>query len=115
MPKLRPSAVAVAAGCAFAAIAGRLPIADAADIDHWALCMGGAGPARAIQECSVIIDSKHELSDSLPYAYVYRGRAHVTLKQADSALADFTGALHFDLPLAHAHFGLGQVYQMRED
>jgi hypothetical protein len=52
-----------------------VPIARAAEIDHWALCMGSAGPARSVQECSVIIDSKRELSDSLPYAYVYRSPA----------------------------------------
>ena len=88
---------------------------SAADIDQWSLCMGGGGPAKAIQACSAIIDAGRELPDSLPYAYVYRGRANLALKQADAALTDFTAALKFHPPLAHAHFGLGQINEMRED
>ena len=90
-------------------------VGGGADIDQWSLCMGGGGPASAIQACSAIIDAQHELPDSLPYAYVYRGRARVTLKQADAAAADFEAALQFHPQLAHAHFGLGQIHEMRQD
>jgi hypothetical protein len=71
----------------------------AADIDHWSLCMGGGGPAAAVKECTAIIDSGQELPDSLPYAYVYRGKAQFALNQNDSAFQDFTAALKFDPPL----------------
>jgi tetratricopeptide (TPR) repeat protein len=97
------------------AIAGYPPRASAADIDQWSLCMGGAGAERAVQACSDIIDSGREGSDNLPYAYVYRGRGHLTLKQLDPALTDFDAALRSKPPLAHAHYGLGQVYVLRED
>src|SRR3984957_6198210 len=80
---------------ALCAIGGQPPSAVGADIDQWAICMGGGGPASAIQACSAIIDSHHELPDSLPYAFVYRGRAHLTQKHADLALSDFTAALKF--------------------
>jgi len=89
--------------------------ARAADIDHWSLCMGGGGHSAAIKECTVIIDSKKELTDSLPYAYVYRGRAHSALKEADAAIKDFTAALKFEPQLAHAHYYLGLIYKARED
>lgn len=112
---LRARAAAVSLWGALFAIGGHSPIATAADIDQWALCMGGGGTARAIQECSAIIASGRELADSLPYAYVYRGRAHLTLKQVDVALTDFTAALKFDPQLAHAHYGLGQIHELRED
>jgi tetratricopeptide (TPR) repeat protein/pimeloyl-ACP methyl ester carboxylesterase len=88
----------------------------AADFDHWSLCMGTTAPETAIKECSAIIDSARELPESLPYAYLYRGRAHLALKQIDPAFADFTAATAKSQPsLAHAHFGLGQVYEQRED
>ena len=76
---------------------------------------GWRGPARAIETCSAIIDPGRELPDSLPYAYVYRGKAHLELNQDDLALADYTAALKFDPPLAHAHYGLGQIYKKRQD
>jgi tetratricopeptide (TPR) repeat protein len=114
MWKLRTRAAAASLGVAWYAI-GALPPVGAADIDQWALCMGGGGPERAIRECSAIIGSGRELPDSLPYAYVYRGRAYLTLRQPDPALADFDAALKFQPQLAHAHSGLGQVYEMRED
>lgn len=97
------------------AIAGHSPRAGAADIDQWSQCMGGAGAERAVQACSAIIDSGHEQPENLPYAYVYRGRAHLTLKHLDPALTDFNQALRSEPPLAHAHYGLGQVYVLRED
>jgi len=77
--------------------------------------MGGGGAATAVRECSAIIDSGRELPDSLPYAYVYRGRAHWMQKELDPALDDFTTALKFQPQLAHAHFGLGQIHEARED
>jgi len=83
--------------------------------EHWALCMGGGGTAAAIEACSDIIDSGHELPDSLPYAYLYRGKAHLALNHNDQAFQDFTAALKFDPPLAHAYYGLGQIYRARED
>jgi tetratricopeptide (TPR) repeat protein/pimeloyl-ACP methyl ester carboxylesterase len=90
--------------------------APAADLDHWSLCMSNNAPATAIKECSTIVDSARELSESLPYAYLYRGRAHLALKQMDPAFGDFTAAASKSRPsLAHAHFGLGQVYEQRED
>jgi tetratricopeptide (TPR) repeat protein/pimeloyl-ACP methyl ester carboxylesterase len=89
--------------------------AHAADIDQWSRCMGGGGPSTAIKECSAIIDAKKELPDSLPYAYVYRAKAHLALKEGDVAFKDFTAALKFEPQLAHAHFGLGLIYKARED
>jgi tetratricopeptide (TPR) repeat protein len=90
--------------------------ARAADLDHWSLCMGRGAPEVAVRECSAIIDSGHELPESRPYAYAYRGRAHLALKQLEAAFGDFTSAVAQSRPpLAHAHFGLGQVYEQRED
>jgi tetratricopeptide (TPR) repeat protein len=90
--------------------------ARAADLDHWSRCMGNTASATAIKECSTIIDSARELPESLPYAYLYRGRAHLALRQIDPAFSDFTAATSKSGPsLAHAHFGLGQVYEQRED
>jgi tetratricopeptide (TPR) repeat protein len=89
--------------------------AAAADIDAWARCMGGGGPAAAIKACSAIVDSKQETADSLPYAYLYRGKAHAALKEAAAAMADFTSALKASPQLAHAHYGLGLIYKARED
>jgi tetratricopeptide (TPR) repeat protein len=90
--------------------------ARSADFDHWSWCMGTTAPETAIKECSTIIDSARELPESLPYAYLYRGRAHLALKQIAPAFGDFTAAAAKSHPsLAHAHFGLGQVYEQRED
>lgn len=114
MWKLCARAVAVCL-VALGTIGARPPLASAADIDQWALCMGGGGPAKAIEACSAIIDSGRELPDSLPYAYVYRGKAHLALNQDDLAFADYTAALKFQPPLAHAHYGLGEIYKARED
>jgi tetratricopeptide (TPR) repeat protein/pimeloyl-ACP methyl ester carboxylesterase len=108
----RFAASLLAACCA---LGGFASIGRTADLDHWALCMGGAGAEAAIRECSTIIDSAGELPENLPYAYVYRGRAHLTLKQAEAASGDFTAATKFTPQLAHAHFGLGQIYESRED
>src|SRR5476649_166164 len=100
----------------FVALTGLLPsTGNAADIDHWSACMGGGGPSAAIKECSAIIDANKELPDSLPYAYVYRAKAHLALKEGDVAFKDFTAALKFEPQLAHAHFGLGLIYKARED
>jgi tetratricopeptide (TPR) repeat protein/pimeloyl-ACP methyl ester carboxylesterase len=85
------------------------------DFEHWTLCMGGGGTATALKACSAIIDAGHELPDSLPYAYLYRGKAQLALNHNDQAFQDFTAALKFDPPLAHAQFGLGQVYKARAD
>ncbi len=115
MWKLRAGAVAIATCSALFAIAGRPSIGNAAGIDQWALCMDGDAPVKAIRACSAIVDSRRELPDSLPYAYVYRGRAYLTLKQLDLALADFTVALRSSPQLAHAHFGLGQIDEQRGD
>jgi tetratricopeptide (TPR) repeat protein/pimeloyl-ACP methyl ester carboxylesterase len=93
-----------------------MPEVRAADFAHWSLCMGTAAPETAIKECSTIIDTARELPESLPYAYLYRGRARLALKQIDSAFGDFTAATAKSHPaLAHAHFGLGQLYEQRED
>ncbi len=92
--------------------ANRLHIGN---FERWSLCMGGGGTAAAIKACSDIIDSGHELPDSLPYAYLYRGKAHLALNHNDQAFQDFTAALKFDPPLAHAYYGLGQIYRARED
>jgi len=89
--------------------------ACAADIDRWSDCMGRSGPSASIKECSTIIDSGKELPDSLPYAYIYRAKAHFALKEGDLAFKDFTAALKFEPPLAHAHYGLGLIYKARED
>ena len=115
MWKLCTRASAVSLVGALCAIGAHPPLASAADIDQWALCMGGGGPARAIEACSAIIDSGRELPDSLPYAYVYRGKAHLALNQDDLAFADYTAALKFGPPLAHAFYGLGEIYKARED
>jgi len=115
MCKLRARAVAAAATAALFAIAGPPSVGHAAAFDQWALCMDGDVPALAVRACSSIIDARRELPDSLPYAYVYRGRAYLALKQTDLAFADFTAALQFSPPLAHAHFGLGAIYQLRGD
>jgi Tfp pilus assembly protein PilF len=87
----------------------------AADFNRWSRCMGGGGPAAAVKACTAIIDSGQELPDSLPYAYVYRGKAQLSLNQNDLAFQDFTATLKFDPPLAHAYYGLGQVYRVREE
>jgi tetratricopeptide (TPR) repeat protein/pimeloyl-ACP methyl ester carboxylesterase len=98
------------------AIGGCVSQARAADFEHWSLCMGTTAPETAIKECSTIIDAARELPENLPYAYLYRGRAHLALKQIDPAFADFTAATAKSHPsLAHAHFGLGQIYEQRED
>jgi hypothetical protein len=81
--------------------------AQGADIDHWSQCMARSGPSAAIKECTAIIDAKKELPDSLPYAYLYRGDAHLRLKEGDLAFKDFTAALKIEPQLAHAHYGLG--------
>jgi len=85
------------------------------DTAHWSLCMGGGGAAEAVTACSALIDGRKELADSLPYAYVYRGKAHLALNEDDLAFQDFTAAVKFDPPLAHAYYGLGEVYKARED
>ena len=77
---------------ALCAIGACASTARAADLDHWSLCMSTTAPETAIKECSAIIDSARELPDSLPYAYLYRGRAHLALKQIDPAFSDFTAA-----------------------
>jgi tetratricopeptide (TPR) repeat protein/pimeloyl-ACP methyl ester carboxylesterase len=89
--------------------------ARAADIIKWANCMGQAGPSLAIKECTAIINSGKELPDSLPYAYVSRGRAYALLEQNDLAIKEFNAALQFEPQLAHAHFGLGKIFKARED
>jgi tetratricopeptide (TPR) repeat protein/pimeloyl-ACP methyl ester carboxylesterase len=89
--------------------------ARAADIDRWSDCMARSGPSAAIKACSAIIESGKELPDSLPYAYVYRAKAHLALKEGDLAFKDFTAALKFEPPLAHAHYGLGLIAKARED
>src|SRR5271154_3527834 len=101
MWKLCTRAAAISIVSSLCGIGAYTPPASAADIDQWSLCMGGGGPAKAIQACSAIIDSGRELPESLPYAYVYRGRANLTLQQADAALTDFTAALKFQPQLAH--------------
>ncbi len=98
-----------------AAVATGLVSARAADFDRWTRCMGQAGPALAVKECTAIIESGKELSDSVPYAYLYRGEAHATLNEAAAAAEDFTAALKFEPQLAHAHFGLGLLAKARED
>jgi len=115
MWKLCSRAAAVFLLGAWCAMGAHPPLASAADIDQWALCMGGGVPAKAIEACFAIIDSGRELPDSLPYAYVYRGKAHLALNQNDLAFADYSAALKFDPPLAHAHYGLGEIYKARED
>lgn len=115
MWRLCTRAAAAFLASALCAIAAHPPLASAADIDRWSLCMGGGVPAKAIEACSAIIDSGRELPDSLPYAYLYRGRAYQTLQQVDSAFSDFDAALKFHPQLAHAHFGLGQIYELREE
>jgi tetratricopeptide (TPR) repeat protein/pimeloyl-ACP methyl ester carboxylesterase len=106
---------AAVAAIAIAALASGLVNARAADLDRWARCMGQGGPALAIKECTAIIESGKELADSIPYAYLYRGEAHATLKETASATEDFTAALKFEPQLAHAHFGLGLLARERED
>ncbi len=92
------------------------PNARAADLDRWSLCMRTTAPESAIKECSTIIDAGREQAENLPYAYLYRGRAHLALKQVEPAFSDFTAAAAKSHPsLAHAHFGLGKVYEERED
>lgn len=100
---------------ALAALASLVIPARAADVDHWSECMLRGGPHAAIKECTAIIDANKELSDSLPYAYLYRGKAHLILKEGDLAFKDFTAALKIEPQLAHAHYGLGLIYKARED
>ena len=107
---LRVYVVLLAALCTLAALT-----ASAADIDRWSECMARSGPSAAIKACTAIIDSGKELPDSLPYAYVYRAKAHQALKEADLAFKDFTAATKFEPQLAHAHYGLGLIYKARED
>jgi tetratricopeptide (TPR) repeat protein len=85
------------------------------NFDTWSKCMGGGRPEIAVKECTALIDSGRELPENLPYANVYRGKAELALSQNDAAFQDFTAALKFDPPLAHAYYGLGQVYRARED
>ncbi len=108
-------AVTVATSAALLAIAAHPSIGVAADITQWAQCMDGDAPASAVRACGAIIDSRRELADSLPYAYLYRGRAYLTLKEVDLALADFNAALGFSPQLAHAHFGVGEIDELRGD
>lgn len=89
--------------------------AKGADIDAWARCMGQGGPSPAIKACTAIIDAGVELPDNLTYAYFYRGRAHAILKEGEAAAKDYAAALKIAPQLAHAHFGLGQIFKARED
>jgi len=109
----RPLGAAALAAAMFA-IVPFLP-ARAADIDQWSLCMDRAGAGAAIKACSEIIDAKKELADSLPYAYLYRGKAELQQRAGDAAMKDFLAALKLEPQLAHAHYGLGLLYKARED
>jgi tetratricopeptide (TPR) repeat protein/pimeloyl-ACP methyl ester carboxylesterase len=115
MRKHPAGVIALSCACTLAATTGGVQVAYAADIDQWSLCMGRDDAAAAVRECSAIIDSGRELPDSLPYAYVYRGKAHLTQNHGDLAFKDFNAALQLEPQLAHAHSGLGQIYQARED
>lgn len=110
----RPAMTGVATLVALTAALMGFP-AHAADIDHWSDCMGRSGPSTAIKACAAIINSNKELPDSLPYAFVYRAKAHLAFKEGDLAFKDFTAALKFEPQLAHAHYGLGLIYKARED
>jgi tetratricopeptide (TPR) repeat protein len=89
------------------------PQAD--NFDQWSECMGGHGTSVAVKQCTDLINSGQEQPENLPYAYVYRGKAELALNHNDEAFKDFTAALKSDPPLAHAYYGLGQVYRARED
>ncbi len=77
--------------------------------------MGRGGPAAAAAACTAIIESGAELTDSLPYAYLYRAEAQVALRQGEAAFQDFTRAATLAPDLAHAHFGLGELYKEKSD
>lgn len=93
--------------------ASKQPRAD--NLDRWSQCMDLDSPANAVKQCTSIVDSGQELAENLPYAYVYRGKAEFALAQNDRAFQDFSAALKYDPPLAHAYYGLGQVYRSRQD
>ncbi len=103
------------AAAAFAALAAIVPCASAATLEEWSNCMGKSGSTEAVKACTAIIRSGKELSDSLPYAYLYRGRASLALRDGQSAAADFAAAIKIEPQLAHAHYELGEIAKARED
>ncbi len=108
----------VTAAAAFTVLAMHLAnvaCARAATLEEWSNCMGKSGSKEAVKACTAIIRSGKELPDSLPYAYLYRGRASLALRDGQSAAADFAAAIKLEPDLAHAHFGLGEIAKTRED
>lgn len=103
------------AAAAFSMLAAIAPCAQAATLEEWSNCMGKSGSKEAVKACTAIIDSGKELPDSLPYAYLYRGRARLALREAEAAAADFSEAIMLEPGLAHAHYELGEIAKARED
>lgn len=103
------------AASAFVALSPPVPWVRAATLEEWSNCMGKSGSREAVKACTAIINSGKELPDSLPYAYLYRGRASLALRDRQAAAADFVAALKFDPELAHAHYGLGEIAKARGD
>ena len=89
--------------------------AQAADLKTWQGCMQTKQPFVSIRDCTAIIAAGKELPDSLPYAYLYRGKAYAFCRESDRAAKDFTAASRMDATLAHSYFGLGQLFMAKEE
>ena len=89
--------------------------AQAADLKTWQGCMQTKQPFVSIRDCTAIIAAGKELPDSLPYAYLYRGKAYAFCRESERAAEDFTTASRMDATLAHSYFGLGQLFMAKEE
>ena len=89
--------------------------AQAADLKTWQGCMQTTQPFVSIRDCTAVIAAGKELPDSLPYAYLYRGKAYAFCRESDHAAEDFSKASQMDATLAHSYFGLGQLFMAKED
>jgi tetratricopeptide (TPR) repeat protein len=89
--------------------------AQAAPGALWYRCQETVYADSAIAACSKILADPAEPAESQPYALTYRGLAHVARHEYDQATQDFTAAVADPPELAHAWFGLGEVYDARGD
>jgi tetratricopeptide (TPR) repeat protein len=108
---MRARILALAAGFA----AGFAGLAQAAPGAAWYRCQETVYAESAIEACSRILATPGEPAESLGYALTYRGLAHLERHDYDAAARDFTAAVAHPPALAHAWFGLGEVWSARGD